>query len=373
MKGYVRGFDVRTGKRLWIFHTIPQPGEFGNDTWEKDSWAYTGNTGVWGADLASTKSSAWRICRSRCRPATTTAAIVPATACSAKASSPSICKTGKRKWHYQLVHHGIWDMDIPCAPILADITVNGRTVKAVAQPTKQGVALRVRSRDRPADLADRGAAGSERRRAGRVVLADAAVSDASRRPTSAQGVSIDDLIDFTPELRAEAVELVAKYKMGPMFTPPVVSKLEGPLGTADDGALAAARTGRAGRTIPRRTSLYVYLDRRDRLAWASCRRQPGFSDMRYISGNALTGARRTGGSGSAAGGGRSRGRRRRDAAGRGRRRRRRRRPDRSGLPLVQAAVREDHARSISTRARSTGRSRTARRRTTSGIIRRSRA
>ena len=86
-------------------------------------------------------------------------------------------QTGKRKWHYQLVHHGLWDMDIPCAPILADITVNGRTVKAVAQPTKQSFLYVFNRDDRRAHLADRGAAGSERRCARRVVFADAAVSD----------------------------------------------------------------------------------------------------------------------------------------------------------------------------------------------------
>ena len=86
-------------------------------------------------------------------------------------------QTGKRRWHYQLVHHGIWDMDIPCAPILVDITVNGRHDQGRRAADQAGVPLRVRSRDRRADLADRGAAGAEGRRARRVVLADAAVSD----------------------------------------------------------------------------------------------------------------------------------------------------------------------------------------------------
>ena len=162
VKGYVRGFDVRTGKRLWIFHTIPQPGEFGNDTWENDSWSYTGNAGVWAQITRRRRARPGRICRSSCRPATTTAAIVPATTCSARASSRVDLKTGKRKWHYQLVHHGIWDMDIPCAPILVDITVNGRTDQGGRAADQAGVALRVRSRDRPAGLADRRAAGARK-------------------------------------------------------------------------------------------------------------------------------------------------------------------------------------------------------------------
>ena len=115
-------------------------------------------------------------------------------------------KTGKRKWHYQFVHHGIWDIDIPCAPILADITVNGRTIKAVAQPTKQAFLYVFDRDDRPAGVADRGAAGREGRRAGRVVLADAAVPDQAAGVRSRRASSMDDLIDFTPELRAEARE-----------------------------------------------------------------------------------------------------------------------------------------------------------------------
>ena len=137
VKGFVRGFDVRTGKRLWIFHTIPRSGEFGYDTWEKDSASYTGNTGVWGQISVDEQSRHGLSSRWSCRPAITTAAIARATACSAKACVAVDLKTGQRKWHYQLVHHGIWDMDIPCAPMLVDITVNGQTVKAVAQPTKQ--------------------------------------------------------------------------------------------------------------------------------------------------------------------------------------------------------------------------------------------
>ena len=86
-------------------------------------------------------------------------------------------QTGKRKWHYQLVHHGMWDMDIPCAPILTDITIDGRTVKAVAQPTKQAFLYVFNRETGAADLAHRGTPGAQRRRAGRMVFADAAIPD----------------------------------------------------------------------------------------------------------------------------------------------------------------------------------------------------
>ena len=151
------------------------------------------------------------ICRSNCRPATTTAAIGPATGLFGESLVALDVKTGKRKWHYQLVHHGIWDMDIPCAPILADITVNGRAIKAIAQPTKQGwvyVFDRATGQpvwpieERPVEKGTCPASGTRRR----------SRSSPSRRPFDRQGVSVDDLIDFTPELHAEAVKTVGELQ-----------------------------------------------------------------------------------------------------------------------------------------------------------------
>ena len=127
---------MRTGKRLWIFHTIPRPGEFGNDTWLNDSWSYTGNTGAWGQISADPQLGLAYL-----PIELPTHDYYGGERPGANLFGESIVavdlKTGARKWHYQLVHHGMWDMDIPCAPILTDITVNGRTVKALAQPTKQ--------------------------------------------------------------------------------------------------------------------------------------------------------------------------------------------------------------------------------------------
>ena len=137
VKGSVRGFDVRTGKRLWTFHTIPQPGEFGNETWENDSWAYTGNTGVW-AQISVDEELGLAYLPVELPTHDYYGGERPGNKLFGESLVAVDLKTGERKWHYQLVHHGIWDMDIPCAPILADITVNGRAVKAVAQPTKQG-------------------------------------------------------------------------------------------------------------------------------------------------------------------------------------------------------------------------------------------
>ena len=242
MKGYVRGFDVRTGKRLWIFHTIPLPGEFGNDTWEKDSWAYTGNTGVW-AQISVDEELGLVYLPVELPTGDYYGGHRPGNDLFGESLVAVDLQTGKRKWHFQLVHHGIWDMDIPCAPILVDITVNGRAIKAVAQPTKQAflyVFDRVTGEpvwpieERPVPKGD---------------VPGEWYSPTQPFPTKPpaydrQGVSIDDLIDFTPELRAEALKVVARYKIGPIFTPPVVSKLEGPLATLTCRR-SAARTGRA--------------------------------------------------------------------------------------------------------------------------------
>jgi glucose dehydrogenase len=300
VKGYVRGFDVRTGKRLWIFHTIPQLGEFGNDTWEKDSWVYTGNTGVWG-QISIDEELGLAYLPVEMPTGDYYGGHRPGSGLFGESLVAVDLQTGKRKWHYQLVHHGIWDMDIPCAPILADIRINGRTVKAVAQPTKQGV-LYVFDRatgepiwpieERPVPKGD--VPGE--------VYSPTQPFPTKPPPYERTGVSTDDLIDFTPELRAEALELVKKYKMGPMFTPPVVSKTEGPI-----ALLTRALSGtnwKGGSFDPETHVAYVYSTG----AIGSMGLVPppaGFSDMRYISGNVLTGARLTGGSGSAAGGGRS--------------------------------------------------------------------
>src|SRR5262249_38577142 len=136
VKGYVRAFDVHSGKRLWIFHTIPVPGEFGYDTWENDSASYTGNTGVWG-QISVDEELGLAYLPVELPTGDFYGGNRPGNGLFGETLVAVELKTGQRKWQYQLGHHGISDMDITCAPILADITINGRNVKAVAQPTKQ--------------------------------------------------------------------------------------------------------------------------------------------------------------------------------------------------------------------------------------------
>jgi len=300
VKGYVRGFDVRTGKRLWIFHTIPQLGEFGNDTWEKDSWVYTGNTGVWG-QISIDEDLGLAYLPVEMPTGDYYGGHRPGSGLFGESLVAVELQTGKRKWHYQLVHHGIWDMDIPCAPILADITINGRMVKAVAQPTKQGV-LYVLDR-----VTGQPIWPIEEKAVPQGDVPGEWYSKTQPFPTKPPpyertGVSNDDLIDFTPELHAEALELVKKYKMGPMFTPPVVSKAEGPIALLTRAL--AGTNWKGGSYDPELHLAFVYST--GAIGTMGLVPPPaGFSDMRYISGNVLTGARLTGGSGSSAGGGRS--------------------------------------------------------------------
>ena len=164
VKGFIRGFDVRTGKRLWIFHTIPALGEFGNDTWEKDSWKYTGNAGVWG-QMAIDEELNMAYLPVELPTGDYYGGKRPGNNLFGETLVAVDLTTGQRKWHYQFVHHGIWDFDMAAAPILADITVNGRADQGDRAADQAGVALRLRSHQRPAGLADRRAAGGERRRA----------------------------------------------------------------------------------------------------------------------------------------------------------------------------------------------------------------
>jgi len=296
VKGYVRAFDVKTGRRLWTFHTIPKPGEFGLDTWDQDSWSYTGNTGSWGQ--ASIDEQLGLVYLGVELPTGDYyGGHRPGNNLFGESLVAVDLRTGQRKWHYQYVHHGIWDMDNPCPPILTDLTINGRTVKAVAQPTKQAF-LYVLNREtgepiwpiveRPAPKGD---------------VPGEWYSPTQPFPTKPpafdrQSVSIDDLIDFTPELRAEAVKLAAKYKLGPMFTPGVVSKLEGPLATLTAATAGGGSNWPGGSYDPETHVLFVSSQHTVNPI-GLVPGTPDRSDMNYISGQ----ARAPGTEGRGAGGG----------------------------------------------------------------------
>ena len=216
--GDIRGFDVRTGEEVWRFNTVPERGEYGIETWEDDSWTYTGNTNVWSimsADLElgivylpiGTPTNDW-YGGHRLGDNLFAESLVAVDAA-----------TGERVWHYQLVHHGLWDYDIPAAPTLVDITVDGQPIKAVAQVTKQGF---VYVFDR---VTGEPVWPIEERPVPRSTVPGERVSPTQPFPTKPpafepQGLTVDDLIDFTPELRAEAEAIVSEFEYGPLYTPP---------------------------------------------------------------------------------------------------------------------------------------------------------
>jgi quinoprotein glucose dehydrogenase len=282
VKGYVRGFDVRTGKRLWIFHTIPLPNEFGNDTWLKESWAYTGNTGVWG-QISVDETLGLVYLPVELPTGDYFGGDRPGNGLFGESLVAVDLETGKRKWHYQLVHHGLWDMDIPCAPILADISINGRTVKAVAQPTKQAY-LYVFNRETGEPIwpivetpVPQGDVPGEWYSPTQPIPSKPPAFDN-------QGISKDSLINFTPALHAEAEELISKYRTGPLFTPPSVSKADGTLGTlVSPGALGGANWP-GGSYDPDTHILYVY-SRTDLSALGMVPSPSAtVSDMEYVQG-----------------------------------------------------------------------------------------
>jgi quinoprotein glucose dehydrogenase len=235
-KGLVRAWDVRTGRLLWTFNTIPRPGEFGNDTWEKESWAINGNTGVWSQITVDEDAGLVYL------------PVEDPTSDLYGGHRPGnnlfgdsiVCldlKTGQRKWYFQIVHHPIWDLDMPAAPLLMDINVNGKPIKAVAQATKQGL-LYVFDR-----ITGQPVWPIEERPVPQTDVPGEKTSPTQPFPTkppaySRNGVEEQDLIDFTPELKEQALAASKRYRLGPVFLPPLVSKAEGPLAAMTAGTLS---------------------------------------------------------------------------------------------------------------------------------------
>jgi len=281
IKGYVRGYDVRTGRRLWIFKTVPGPGEFGHETWEDGSWEYTGNTGVW-VQMTVDEELGLVYLPVEVPTGDYYGGHRPGNNLFSESLVAVDIHTGERRWHYQLVHHGIWDHDIPCAPILADLRIDGRVVKAVAQATKQGwVYVFDRATGEPVwpieeRPVERGDVPGEWYSPTQPFVTTPPAFDR-------QGVSIDDLIDFTPALRAEAVALVERFKLGPLFTPPVVSQWEGPRATLMLPNITGGANWQGGSLDPETNYFYIFSN----TGISAVGLVPGErakSDMRYVRG-----------------------------------------------------------------------------------------
>jgi glucose dehydrogenase len=216
--GDVRGFDVVTGKLLWTFHTVAQQGEPGVETWENDSWKEAGNANVW-APMSADEELGYVYLPVSTPTNDYYGGHRPGDGLYGDSLVCLDAATGKNVWHYQLVHHGLWDYDTPAAPSLIDITVDGKPVKAVAQVTKQAfVYVFDRVTGQPVWPIEE-----------RQVPASSVPGERASKtqpfptkpaPIDIQGVREDDLIDLSPEIRKEAMDIVAKYDHGPLFTPP---------------------------------------------------------------------------------------------------------------------------------------------------------
>jgi quinoprotein glucose dehydrogenase len=256
LKGDVRGYDVHTGKLLWTFHTIPTRDEPGYETWLNGSAEIVGNAGVWAPMTADAELGY---------------VYLPTEAPLADTwggerhgnnlySSSLVCldaRTGERVWHYQLIHHDIWDWDNPTAPILMDLVVDGRPIKAVAQLTKQAF---VYTFDR---VTGEPVWPIEERPVPQTDVPGEWTSPTQPIPTKPppfdrQGVSVDDLIDFTPALRAEAVEGVKAFRLGPIFTPPSLANAsDGTSGTLMLPHATGGANWEGGAFDPETNVLYV--------------------------------------------------------------------------------------------------------------------
>jgi quinoprotein glucose dehydrogenase len=282
-KGLVRAFDVKTGKLLWTFNTIPRPGEFGNDTWENGSWATNGNTGVWTQMTVDEELGLVYL------------PVEDPTSDYYGGHRPGnnlygdslVCvdlKTGQRKWHYQIVHHPIWDYDLSSAPILADINVNGRAIKAVALPTKEAflyVFDRVTGQpvwpieERPVQASD---------------VPGEKASPTQPFPTKPPNYARnylkvpDDLIDFTPEMRAQAKDLLGRYRVAGMFNPPLVGDEKGLLGAINVGNAGGGTNWPGSSYDPETHIVYAQAANSSAAALSLRKPPPGFSDMSYFSG-----------------------------------------------------------------------------------------
>lgn len=261
--GDVRGFDVRTGEQLWIFHTVPQEGEVGNETWltrtdeDQASWEYTGNTNMWAWPSADEELGYVYL------PLSTPTndyygGYRPGNNLFAESLVCLDARTGELIWYFQAVHHGVWDYDFPAAPNLVDITVDGRDIKAIAIVSKQGFTYVFdRVTGEPVwPIEERSVPAGD--------VPGEWYSPTQPFPTKPppfeqQGVTVDDLIDFTPALRREAEEILAGYVSGPLFTPPTLidERPGGTRGTIQAPGLVGGADWTGAALDPETGTLYV--------------------------------------------------------------------------------------------------------------------
>ena len=257
VKGYLRGFDVRTGQRKWIFHTIPRKGEFGYDTWIKEGQAEkAGNVGVW-APMSADPELGLVYAGVELPPTDLNGTERLGNALFSESLVALDIETGVRKWHYQLTHHGLWDYDIPCAAIICDLNINGRAVKAIAQPSKQGY-LYVLNRETGKPVWP---IPEKRVPAGDVPgewYSKTQPHPSKPPPFDRQGFGADDIVDFTPEIKERALKIASYYKWGPIYTAPIMPKKGGPYGVINMPGYIGGINWPGGAYDPVEHTVYTY-------------------------------------------------------------------------------------------------------------------
>jgi quinoprotein glucose dehydrogenase len=275
--GWVRAYDAHTGALKWSFHTVPQAGELGAETWLENSWQYSGNTGLWAPFSADTARGY---------------VYLPIEAATGDFygghrhgnnlfSDALVCldaDTGKRIWHYQIVHHDIWDYDLPAAPVLVDITVAGRRIPAVVQVTKMGLAFVF---DR---VTGKPVWPIKEQRVPQTDVPGEWTSPTQPFPTKPapfepQGLKAEDLIDFTPEMKRQAQEIVSHYRFGPPYLPPSVVE-NGNLGTLLRPCLSGGANWQ-GAAVDRETGI-LYVSSISSVCPIGLHQDPKISDMRFV-------------------------------------------------------------------------------------------
>ena len=254
--GWVKGVDARTGDVRWVFRTIPQADDFGADTWLNESWRYSGNANIWPPLSADDELGYFYL-----PTGTPTSDYYGGHRLGDNLFAESIvavdAETGQRVWHFQAVHHGVWDYDFPAAPTLIDINVDGRPVKALAQVSKQGFTYVFdRATGEPVWPIEERAVETDTDLEGEV-LSPTQPFPTKPPPFEYQGISIDDLVDFTPEIRAMAVEAVRNFRLGPLFTPPMLTVEGGLQGTIQRPHIAGGASWGGAAADPETGLIYV--------------------------------------------------------------------------------------------------------------------
>lgn len=283
-KGLARAFDARTGKLLWTFNTIPRPGEFGNDTWLDNSWAINGNAGIW------TQISVDEALGLVYLPVETPTSDFyggkrPGNNLFGESLVCVDLATGKRKWHFQFVHHPLWNDDMSSAPLIADVTIDGKPRKVVAVPSKQAwlwVFDRVTGEpiwpieEKPVPEGD---------------VPGEWYAPTQPHPPAAlmygrNTMTKDDIIDFTPELRAQALKQLERYRWNPgvVYTPPMVGNVNGLLGAINMGHINGGTNWPGGGYDPETRTVFAHANTSSVTSASVAPPPPGFSDIPYQDG-----------------------------------------------------------------------------------------